>query len=381
MRHTTRRRATSQRPHAARQHQSPEPPPGRPTTSQARHSRANRRAAQSIGRRKSCSGRPRLPSPPTRVPLRPAAPPAPARASAARHRCQPDPHPARLRVVTADQVAHGLDGHLRHQREVADRDELCASRSDVDDVKREPVKRHTIIKPANASIRLSTPNAISATELAAIPAPTAIPNSAMCHAFPPHASIRARRSNRARSRRSASGRRALSTSTATDPEYWRGVAVLARHWFRHRPPNVSQGDSREHRADDEDRCCEIDQPEMADRGEAPWIVGGESDRQCENGGGDGSDPSPAIAAAHTEPREEDDGEADRRDEAGDRDVKVADVVVKVRFERLYLIFVLPPLFLADPKLKEAAGEVADEEDESVADEPEPGDAHQQGAPP
>src|SRR5947207_3532357 len=46
---------------------------------------------------------------------------------------------------------------------------------------------------------MEPPNATSATEPAAIPAPSAIANSIRCHAFPPHASSRARRSSRGRS--------------------------------------------------------------------------------------------------------------------------------------------------------------------------------------
>jgi hypothetical protein len=48
-------------------------------------------------------------------------------------------------------------------------------------------------------MRLSKPNPISAIEEAVIPAPTAITNSARCHAFPPQASSLARRTRLARS--------------------------------------------------------------------------------------------------------------------------------------------------------------------------------------
>src|SRR6478735_5855437 len=56
-----------------------------------------------------------------------------------------------------------------------------------------------ITPPAASSISESMPNAISATEDAAMPAPTAIANSTKCHALPIHANLRARPSSSDRS--------------------------------------------------------------------------------------------------------------------------------------------------------------------------------------
>src|SRR5438132_10382042 len=60
--------------------------------------------------------------------------------------------------------------------------------------------------PARLSIRESAPKPIKAIELAAMPAPTAIPNSTTCQAIPPQARSRARRSSLARSRDGSGGR-------------------------------------------------------------------------------------------------------------------------------------------------------------------------------
>jgi hypothetical protein len=68
-----------------------------------------------------------------------------------------------------------------------------------------PVNSQSTTAPASASITLSTPKPMSAIELAAIPAATAIPNSTRCHAIPPQASRRARHSRRARPTASVAG--------------------------------------------------------------------------------------------------------------------------------------------------------------------------------
>src|SRR5215204_6999716 len=119
---------------------------------------------------------------------------------------------------------------------------------------------------------------------------------------------------------------------------------------------------------------------MADRREAPRIVRRQGDSKGEHRSGDRADPGPLVATADTEPRQEDHGEPNCRDESRDRNVEVADVVIQVGVEGLDLVLPVRHLALADPELEETVGEVTDEEDDPVADEPEAGEAHQPRAP-
>src|SRR5262245_40491432 len=61
-------------------------------------------------------------------------------------------------------------------------------------------------------------------------------------------------------------------------------------------------------------------------------------------------------------------------------MQMADVLEQRRAERLDLLPADVHLVRPDPELEEAVGEVPDEEDRRVADEPYGGDPHQPGAP-
>src|SRR5215218_11118537 len=122
---------------------------------------------------------------------------------------------------------------------------------------------------------------------------------------------------------------------------------------------VEQRLARQRGADDEDRGREVDQTEVADRVEAPRVVGGEGDGEPDYRGRDRRDPRPQLAAANAEPGERGGRETGGGDEAGHGDVEVADVVVEVVVECLDLVLAARHLIGADPKLKEAVGEVED----------------------
>ena len=150
----------------------------------------------------------------------------------------PIQHP---RFVPANEVSNCHDADIRGEQEVAERDHPLGRPLDVAEVSLTPEKRHTIVSPAAASIKLSIPKAMSATDPAAIPAPIAIANSTTCQAFPPHARSLARRSSRALSTPSAT---VLMPAQRSEAQFLRpphGMPAL---------PGDLEDDQRDDEADD-----------------------------------------------------------------------------------------------------------------------------------
>ena len=74
-----------------------------------------------------------------------------------------------------------------------------------------------------------------------------------------------------------------------------------------------------------------------------------------------------------------DGQPGRSDEAADRDVQMADVVIQLRAERLDFRLPLVHLFGADAQLEEGVREVEYKEDYGVTHEGQPGQRHESGS--
>jgi hypothetical protein len=103
-----------------------------------------------------------------------------------------------------------------------------------------------------------------------------------------------------------------------------------------------------------------------------WDGDCKSDRRDDNGCGEG----PPFSPAHPEPGQARDGQPCRSDEAAERDVQMADVVIQLRAERLDLRPPLVHLFGTDAQLQEGARKVEHQEDDGVCHEGQPGKRHE-----
>ncbi|GAP57060.1 hypothetical protein AHiyo6_36250, partial [Arthrobacter sp. Hiyo6] len=85
---------------------------------------------------------------------------------------------------------------------------------------------------------------------------------------------------------------------------------------------------------------EVDQAEVPKGGQTPWVVRGEGHGEPDDRDDDGCDKGPPFSAAHPVPGQACDGQPGRGDEAAERDVQMAYVVIKLRAERSISAFPL-----------------------------------------
>ena len=90
-------------------------------------------------------------------------------------------------------------------------------------------------------------------------------------------------------------------------------------------PRVQQRLPREQRAHDEDRGRKINEAEVADRVESPRVVRRQRNSEADHRAHDRGDPRPPVPAADAVPRARGDRDSRCGDEAGDRDMEMADV--------------------------------------------------------
>src|SRR5262245_31985168 len=97
--------------------------------------------------------------------------------------------------------------------------------------------------------------------------------------------------------------------------------------FQTLSPSALERSVRQHEANEQDERVEIDQPEMAKRGDPVWEVQGQRDPDANDWGEQGSPERPALAITDAIPRQCDDSDTEGDDERGDSNLQMADVLI------------------------------------------------------
>jgi hypothetical protein len=118
---------------------------------------------------------------------------------------------------------------------------------------------------------------------------------------------------------------------------------------------------------------------MAEGVEVVGVVRGQRDGEPEHRCGDRGHIGPQLAAPHPVPSQCRGGQSGGGDEPRDRDVQVRDVVVQREAELSNFGAGHVDLSRSNAELEKGTGEVADEEDDGVANECQAGERHKRRA--